>query len=489
MSELKQSAKIIGGLLLLSALFINPIFWLFSFYADYQRSFFNLDYSLLVFLIVLTRRKTFYYLIPLLVLTCLLTFIDAISTASSVYYFVSISSILSSLKYTLYANLEYVFIALFLVIMGLLFLVLTRIIALKIMPKSLKKEIYVMFFLVVIFLSVIEDFKLKNTSYEHIKEQLNEEIVRDLNWIHKDSPFLFSSQSMYMYANMNTPFKQAVAKKGSELNELIKADQTINQKIKETKPWSTEIASAGVIDHSRVFLIVVESLGMPDNPNEFSILYPSLEKIIALSKKSTVKTVAFVGSTVPNEIRELCNMSYNAPTPNFISNFETCLPLQMDAKGIPTYSLHAASKGMYDRAIWYPKVGFKHIAFLEDLPNIGRAHSFPGGLDVNLMPIAKKILDDNPKSLFLYWLTLNSHFPFDKRDAKGSTYDCPESFNDELCRYAKIHDRYFNALYEILKDQKDLTVIITGDHAPPFLKHANQSLFTNMIVPSIRLDL
>ncbi len=69
------------------------------------------------------------------------------------------------------------------------------------------------------------------------------------------------------------------------------------------------------------------------------------------------------------------------------------MPNQLKKQGYETQATHGAMSIMYDRSSWYPKAGFEHIRFFEQLPNAGVCRAFSGRCDVKLIPeIKKKII-------------------------------------------------------------------------------------------------
>lgn len=125
---------------------------------------------------------------------------------------------------------------------------------------------------------------------------------------------------------------------------------------------------------------------------------------------------------------------------------------------------------MYDRKYWYPRAGLDERIFFETKVWPRRCYSFPGACDLDLMQEIPAFFSKSGKRFF-YWLTLNSHSLYDKRDIKNDIFDC-ESFKinkeSESCRNLKLQAQFFAGLAEILKakEMQGVKVMIVGDHTP-----------------------
>ncbi|MCY1376772.1 hypothetical protein D9M69_642890 [compost metagenome] len=94
--------------------------------------------------------------------------------------------------------------------------------------------------------------------------------------------------------------------------------------------------------------------------------------------------------------------------------------------------------------------------------------------------------------MFLYWLTLNSHIPYDRRDVAnyreglcravfGATY------NEQLCGYQNLHVQFFEHLARLAEDgsMRGVEVVVVGDHAPIFNDSASRARFEQEQVPML----
>lgn len=245
---------------------------------------------------------------------------------------------------------------------------------------------------------------------------------------------------------------------------------------------------------NKIMLIVAESWGKPKDDkivmNEIAYLYQSKNiKDIKLSYVSSG------GATIYGEFRELCGLIPTKLKFRKIDkeNLISCLPHILAKHGFKTASLHGAHGTMYDRITWYPLTGIEKMLFKENLPfdKSKECYSFPGYCDRYLFKHALSELNSSQK-VFLYWMSLNSHTPYDKRDV--SYYDesicrngLGEGYSEQLCTYHQLHSQFFKKLEEMTHDPslKGMKVIVVGDHAPIFNDEESRDKFEKNQVSSV----
>lgn len=277
---------------------------------------------------------------------------------------------------------------------------------------------------------------------------------------------------------------------------LTNNDDVEYQKIKW--PSAAELAISNP-PPEKILLIIAESWG---KPKDNSILEKQIASIqfSPHSKNFESGTIHAIGSTIFGEFRELCGKIPTKLKFKNISNDETsvgkCLPASLQSNGYKTISLHGAHGTMYDRLTWYPTVGFQEMIFKEILPisKEKECYSFPGYCDKYLFNLAKEKIN-SAKKTFVYWLTLNSHTPYDERDIDNfREYLCQSAFEGtyepQLCSYHQLHKQFFDGLAEMIKDKKmqGLKIIVVGDHAPIFNNESSRLKFEPDQVPMIQFN-
>ena len=245
---------------------------------------------------------------------------------------------------------------------------------------------------------------------------------------------------------------------------------------------------------NKILFIVVESWGIPLNEKEFN------EQIKSLAKNKKIKildrgSVLFLGGTVMAELRELCAIMPASALFSLVPEqyAKECLPWKLRAQGYTVISLHGAHSGMYSRNSWYPQVGFQESYFLEKpLADVDRCYSFPGFCDVDLMPYVFNEIKKHDK-LFFYWMTLNSHAPYDDNDIKNKK-------NKDLCPKLSLEEGERCNQFLLIKEFMDnislnissgnfsgLEIIMVGDHKPPFFTGNFSGKFVDGKVPYLHL--
>jgi len=242
---------------------------------------------------------------------------------------------------------------------------------------------------------------------------------------------------------------------------------------------------------SRLMLVVAESWGQELDPRIQQKLLQPLQNLSG--RKLEQGEVRPTGMTLAGELRELCHlvpMHYNLKPVE--KGFEQCLPNQLRAAGYETLSLHAATGMMYDRLYWYPRVGFDRSVFFESRFWPRRCYSFPGGCDADMFDEVHSFFQ-KPGKRFLYWLTLNSHAPYDLRDLRNDRFDCAAfaiESSSEVCRNLKLQAQFFEGLAHALDQDvmRDVRVIVVGDHEPVIMDvAAKNKYFVSGRVPWVYL--
>lgn len=224
--------------------------------------------------------------------------------------------------------------------------------------------------------------------------------------------------------------------------------------------------------HSDKYLLIInESFGKPKN-NE--ILKDIIKPILVDQEKYSEFQISYNiynGATIHGEFRELCSASIeNFNIKELALGYEKCLPNMLKEFGFNSISYHGALGVMYDRKYWYPKAGFNQSYFHESLNWKSRCYSFPGVCDVEFIPYIKH--NFRHKKTFVYWLTLNTHSPYDARDLEVDRFDCQKhhiEIDSQVCKNFKLQAQFFYNLSILFNDNsmRGVDVYIAGDHTPP----------------------
>ncbi|PKO29842.1 MAG: hypothetical protein CVU36_11055 [Betaproteobacteria bacterium HGW-Betaproteobacteria-9] len=243
---------------------------------------------------------------------------------------------------------------------------------------------------------------------------------------------------------------------------------------------------------SRILFIIAESWGFP---RDQAVLESQIQSLRMSPRVNNLEVggIHAIGATVAGELREICGLiptrlNFRKLTSEAVGE---CLPMLMAKKGYRTVGVHGANGVMYHRLQWWPEVGFSELIFREALPlAVSDCHSFPGYCDRDLVEVvAQKLQNDKA---FVYWLTLNSHVPYDRRDIAMYREELchgvfKEVYEEQLCNYQNLHVQFFEGLSRLIDSEnlKGLEVVVVGDHSPVFSNESSRAKFERTKVPMI----
>jgi hypothetical protein len=228
----------------------------------------------------------------------------------------------------------------------------------------------------------------------------------------------------------------------------------------------------------KIVMVLVESMGFPHGASMSSVFAPFLTDSIEERYHIRTGVVPFFGATADGELRELCGRRMNYKTA-LEGKLESCLPNRLKAAGYETISLHGYDGWFYQRRDWYPTIGFDRIIFREELqaddPLSECGLLFRGICDSNFKSlIQQELTDDTQRREFIYWVTLDTHFPLDPRrtppDGACTTLGAVGG-ERSVCAV-------WTMLWPVMQDVAALAsdpsippawYIIVGDHSPPAL--------------------
>lgn len=254
--------------------------------------------------------------------------------------------------------------------------------------------------------------------------------------------------------------------------------------------------------YQSVILIVVESLGAFKDGALNNI---QMAPVLALKNQAGIVTesgvMAFEGSTVPGELRELCAIKLLAVHPDIsILPIEDCLPRIMGERGYETLAIHGFIGTMFSRNRWYPALAFDDIWFAPEIDRQDREANrcgiaFHGICDVDVWKkIAALVSKETVSKRFIYWLTLSAHLPVQRVKPTGS-FSCSDypslTHNAQVCSMVLRHRQLFSEVAMSVKngELKSTRIILVGDHSPPFLDDETRSLFSSEYVPYVDIQI
>lgn len=411
-------------------LLINLSFWLIAKYYGLDRALFNVDFLLLNLFFYYKNRFNAFLLFCVLFILC---FIEVLLFGLQIFPFVGLNDIIYLSSFIFDGPVLYTFVVIFSIIaIVFVYYLINKFIYQNV---NLTKRNWLAIFGVALTLLVISIMTNSNTAISQ-------------------GYFLIKNRSFSMVDVVND---------GRVLEEL-KSDYASKSLLEQIK--NNQLKS------NKILFIVSESWSETAKPEQqqaiLKEIYEQKDKLEFIYQES----FPVIGATVMGEVRELCQKRLMIMDAGRISSEELkdCIPNLLKQRGYETSSIHAASYGLYDRNIWYPLAGFKKTYFYPDLPESQKCLSFDGGCDIFLKDTIKKILLSSEKS-FVYWLTLNSHAPYNDKIFIND-FDCDTvglETGTAACNNYKLHYQFFTMLAQMIRDPKlkGLEVYVVGDHPAP----------------------
>lgn len=442
MDKVSRALQPFTAAAVLYAILPNLLFWLATTILSIDRPVFNLDYLFAGLLFALGWRKLATLLLGLFLI------IDLIVIAGLLYPFVRLQDITYLLSFLPYAGFVWQAVAAGLAIALLLIIGISY----RYGHQTSRLAILLLFNLGI----------AVHAAHVYSGE------VRSDRWYRSDHRLLDSQTEFFIYTR-TTNFVDYFSGSGNPLVQIGYKG--------ETATWQqTPLDKL----NPKLMLIIAESWGVMNDPRiQEALLAPLLAKqehfdwIAVGQSKGALATVAA-------ELLELCGLGthhYNLKAVK--EGFENCLPAQLKQLGYSTAAIHGSVGVMYDRVHWYPRAGFDEIHFNETDAWETRCYSFPGTCDSEIMEKYIARAFDGSGKRFVYWLTLNTHALYDKRDLHRDLFDCARYQlieGSEVCRLNKLHAQFFHQLAETLTQpgMRGVEVIIVGDHPPRLLVQSEQ---------------
>ena len=246
-----------------------------------------------------------------------------------------------------------------------------------------------------------------------------------------------------------------------------------------------------------IVIVLVESQGLLKSSSDMQrVLAPLIAPAIQARYEVHRGAVRFFGATMFGELRTLCRIYVPQASPQNLPRLDGCVPNVLSRLGYETVSYHGYNKWFYERYLWYPPIGFKRSYFAEELTQLAPPMCGPALQSVCDLWIADQIeheLTTPGGRKFIYWLTVNSHYPVDFALASESNFDCSstETLRKEIgpCGLARIHNELYTRIARMaLNSQLPSTrFIVVGDHMPPFITLSERALYDEERVPFVEL--
>ncbi|WCL53659.1 hypothetical protein [Gimibacter soli] len=275
----------------------------------------------------------------------------------------------------------------------------------------------------------------------------------------------------------------------------------------QDKPFESAVNASGLEARvealpkgRKALLVMVESYGLYLDPAIRAQIAAPLHAP-ALQERFSIRegTTTFLGHTTDAEMRELCGTwagyrDIGAPDSLPIG---PCLPQRLAGAGIETVAIHGFWSAMFNRADWFPKIGIGRSIFYEQMKGLGLEECrgvFIGPCDPEMLD--SSVVDEltSGDTKLVYFLTLTSHLPFVATDRYDTPFPCGTDTSPitdyQACKQANyLHSFFVHLAGTLARDDLPVdTILLVGDHVPPFLKRDARALFDPGVVPWVAYD-
>lgn len=235
-----------------------------------------------------------------------------------------------------------------------------------------------------------------------------------------------------------------------------------------------------------VLFVVLESWGDYADPAVRDAVESALHSPQALNRwQISRRSVEFKGATTAGEIRLLCGSGQHYS--RIGATNETCLGVGLKRIGFSTVALHGFSKFMFDRAAWWPALGFDKTVFDDHLGSApARCGAVLRGIcDAHMVDVAATHMGPGR---FVYLLTLDTHLPLVAvaLTPQEALMCSQRELNTSVCQHAAQMGRLISKLVAVAAaSQPTPLLVLAGDHSPPFFDAKDKSMFSSSLVPLV----
>ena len=278
----------------------------------------------------------------------------------------------------------------------------------------------------------------------------------------------------------------------------IRSSYFLSKNVVEAKPVDSALgqtlAGFGLKRPSDKFvLIILESFGLFSKLSDNDFILKEFSGLLNASYNVHAGKVKFSGATTAAEVRELLGVEgdYNYMRSLAGDNVRALRVFSNNSYHMTGF--HYYYRSAFNRDVWWSRAGLTHQRFLDSLgrSEIQLAGGFlNGGYDRKLIADIFNSLNISDK-VFAYGLTLNSHLPVHiNKDIKAMEDKPLVGFNGSSDNVKTLVNSWRVVFHEIANQlnnvrRDNVTVVIVGDHAPPFVNLRDRLIFNQTYVAYI----
>lgn len=260
---------------------------------------------------------------------------------------------------------------------------------------------------------------------------------------------------------LNTPIKTYMQKFNTNTTYTTKSKDVIlsNEFLSRYEIFTHSNSLQIDSSYSSVVMVLVESWGVPKDIDLLKYSFSFFNDVPQSFKGLYLRNVAYTQGAEWEDFNMPQGKSSDYTLPKLYQNAD-----------YETWYLHGYDGDFYERKKNYPALGFDSLLFRTELLKRGLKsckYGYPGICDTSTAALITEILLDSRQKLFIFWTTLDAHYPYSlSPEEKGSAFCKDFNLNETECAYYSRQSVSLKTIASLAKKFPRTKFIIRGDHRP-----------------------
>lgn len=212
-------------------------------------------------------------------------------------------------------------------------------------------------------------------------------------------------------------------------------------------------------NYTSIVMVLVESWGVPKNIDLLKYSFSFFDDVPQSFKGLYLRNVAYTQGAEWEDFNMPQGMASDFTLPKLYQNAH-----------YETWYLHGYDGDFYERKTNYPALGFDSLLFRTELFKRGLKsckYGYPGICDTSTAAFIAEILSDSTKKYFIYWTTLDAHYPYSLSPKEKESDFCKDfNLNEAECAYYSRQSISLKMVASLAKKFPRTRFIVRGDHRP-----------------------
>ena len=237
------------------------------------------------------------------------------------------------------------------------------------------------------------------------------------------------------------------------------SDVTLSPQMEKNFQTKHFYLSSPDTNYTSVVMVLVESWGVPKNINLLKYSFSFFDDVPQSFKGLYLRNVAYTQGAEWEDFNMPQGMASDFTLPKLYQNAH-----------YETWYLHGYDGDFYERKTNYPALGFDSLLFRTELFKRGLKsckYGYPGICDTSTAAFIAEILSDSGKKHFIYWTTLDAHYPYSLSPEEKESDFCKDfNLNEAECAYYSRQSISLKMVASLAKKFPRTKFIVRGDHRP-----------------------